>query len=299
MDDRSDTTSDKPTTVGEYEGVPLLGELLDLDAVGADRYRGRTQPRPAQRLFGGVLLAQSIAAAGRTVQADRPVHSMHALFVRGASPAEHIEYSVDRVRDGGSTSARRVIARQGGLEVFSATVSFQRGRGGVRHQKAFPSAPSPDTLLSLHERLARDGVDGPDWWKLPRAIDLRHVDEPPYPPRQRPDDATRHLVWIKARETLPEDPLIHACALAYASDMTLLEPVMLRHGLDRHAPRLRMASLDHAMWFHQEVFSDDWLLYDQDSPVGEDGRVLAQGTVFDPAGRQVATVAQEALLSVG
>ncbi|GAA4884213.1 acyl-CoA thioesterase II [Saccharopolyspora cebuensis] len=278
--------------------VPRLQDLLDLAEPGGDRFLGRTQPLPAQRLFGGLLLAQSIAAAGRTVPEGRPVHSMHGLFVRAAVPTDLVEYSVERIRDGGATSARRVIARQDGAEVFSATVSFQRAREGLRHQAHCPPATSPEDLLPLHERFAASDVPVPEWWRRPRAIELRHVDDPPYPPPVRATEASRHLVWMRAPEKLPDDPLLHACALAYASDMTLLEPVFLLHGVDRHATDVRLASLDHAMWFHDDLRADEWLLYDQDCPVAGGGRVLGRGAVFDRAGRQVATVAQEGLLSL-
>ncbi|TDD41439.1 acyl-CoA thioesterase [Saccharopolyspora elongata] len=278
--------------------VPRLQDLLDLAEPDADRFLGRTQPMPKLRLFGGLLLAQSIAAAGRTVADDRPVHSMHALFVRPADPTDLVEYTVDRIRDGGATSARRVIARQGGVEVFTALVSFQRGRDGVRHQAEFPRATEPEELLPLHERFADSDVPVPDWWRKPRAIELRHVDDPPYPPPVEPSDASRHLVWMRAPEKLPDDPLLHACALAYASDMTLLEPVFLLHGVDRHAKGLQLASLDHAMWFHEDLRADEWLLYDQDCPVAAGGRVLGRGNVFDRSGRHVATVAQEGLLRI-
>ncbi|MGW5646818.1 acyl-CoA thioesterase [Saccharopolyspora sp. NPDC003752] len=295
--------------------VPRLQDLLDLAEPDADRFLGRTQPMPKLRLFGGLLLAQSIAAAGRTVADDRPVHSMHALFVRPADPTDLVEYTVDRIRDGGATSARRVIARQGGVEVFTALVSFQRGRDGVRHQAEFPRATEPEELLPLHERFADSDVPVPDWWRKPRAIELRHVDDPPTrlptatphggasrrstdAPPVEPSDASRHLVWMRAPEKLPDDPLLHACALAYASDMTLLEPVFLLHGVDRHAKGLQLASLDHAMWFHEDLRADEWLLYDQDCPVAAGGRVLGRGNVFDRSGRHVATVAQEGLLRI-
>ncbi|MDA3628910.1 acyl-CoA thioesterase II [Saccharopolyspora sp. WRP15-2] len=278
--------------------VPHLLDLLDLAERGADRFLGSTQPLPEHRTFGGLLLAQSIAAAGRTVPADRPVHSMHALFVRAADPTRPIEYAVDRIRDGGATSSRRVVAGQDGVEVFTALVSFQRGRDGLRHQADFPPATAPEELLPLHERFADSDVPIPDWWRLPRAIELRHVDRTPYPPPVEPGEASRHLVWMRAPEKLPDEPLLHACALAYASDMTLLEPVFLLHGVDRHATGVQLASLDHAMWFHEDLRADEWLLYDQDCPVAAGGRVLGRGNVFDRSGRHVATVAQEGLLRI-
>lgn len=281
------------------DDMPLLRELLDLTDAGGDRFLGRTQPRPKQRLFGGLLLAQSIAAAGRTVDGDRPVHSMHALFVRGTDPEHPVEYGVERIRDGGSTSSRRVIARQEGAEVFSAMVSFQRGREGLRHQAECPAATPPEDLVPLHERFADSEVPVPEWWRLPRAIELRHVDQPPYPPPVRAQEDSRHLVWMRAPEKLPDEPLLHACALAYASDMTLLEPVFLLHGVDRHASGVQLASLDHAMWFHDDLRADEWLLYDQACPVAAGGRVLGRGAVFDRSGRQVASVSQEGLLRVG
>ncbi|GAB3297287.1 acyl-CoA thioesterase [Parasphingorhabdus pacifica] len=280
------------------DDMPSLRELLDLSAAGGDRFLGRTQPRPKRRLFGGLLLAQSIAAAGRTLPDGRPVHSMHALFVRGADPEHPVEYSVERVRDGGSTSARRVIARQQDQEVFSATVSFQLERAGLAHQAEFPPATPPEDLVPLHERFAESDVPIPDWWRLPRAIELRHVDSPPYPAPVRAREDGRHLVWMRAPETLPDEPLLHACALAYASDMTLLEPVFLLHGVDRHASDVALASLDHAMWFHGGFRADEWMLYDQECPVAAGGRVLGRGSVFDRSGRQLATVAQEGLLRI-
>lgn len=283
---------------GDTPTFPPLSELLDLTDQGDDHFVGRTQPRPAHRLFGGLLLAQSLAAAGRTVPADRRVHSMHALFVRPAHPREPTEYTVDRIRDGGATSARRVIARQSGAEVFSATVSFQRDRAGVRHQTPAPVVTPPEDLLPLHRRLAGWAVRVPDWWRKPRPIELRHVDAPPYPPPDTVPDELDHRVWLRSVERLPDDPLLHACALAYASDMTLLEPVFVLHGLDRHAPGVRLASLDHAMWFHREARADEWTLYDQHCPIAEGGRVLGQGTLFDRAGNQIATVAQEGLIRV-
>ncbi|MGW1677407.1 acyl-CoA thioesterase [Saccharopolyspora sp. NPDC002376] len=294
--------------------VPRLLNLLDLAELGTDRFLGSTQPLPEHRTFGGLLLAQSIAAAGRTVLADRPVHSMHALFVRAADPTRPIEYAVDRIRDGGATSSRRVVAGQDGVEVFTALVSFQRDRDGLRHQADFPPATAPEELLPLHERFADSDVPIPDWWRLPRAIELRHVDKTPYPPPVEPSHS-RHLVWMRVPEKLPDDPaarrptttpqggaphrgLFDACALAYASDMTLLEPVFLLHGVDRHATGVQLVSLDHAMWFHEDLRADEWLLYDQDCPVAAGGRVLGRGNVFDRSGRHVATVVQEGLLRI-
>ncbi|MBE9373210.1 thioesterase family protein [Saccharopolyspora sp. HNM0983] len=277
--------------------APRLADLLDLDgppAPGADRFRGATQAIPVQRLFGGLLLGQSLVAAGRTVADGRPVHSLHALFLRPADPQLPVDYAVERIRDGGATSARRVSAFQDGAEVSTALVSFQRTRDGVRHAPAPPPVPPPEDLLPLHERAAAARL--PEWWSLPRPVELRHADDPPYPPPVPAREGDRHRVWLRSAAKLPDEPLVHAAALAYASDMTLLEPVFLRHGLDRHEPDLRLASLDHAMWFHRPLGADEWLLYDQDCPLAEGGRVLARGGVFDRAGEQVATVAQEGLL---
>lgn len=276
---------------------PRLLDLFELAEPDRDRFLGRTQPLPEKRLFGGLLLAQAVAAAGRTVAADRPVHSMHALFVRAADPTDLVEYTVERIRDGGATSSRRVTARQGGAEVFTALVSFQRPRpDGLQHQEPCPPAEPPENLLPLHERLADAEVPIPDWWAKPRPIELRHVDAPPYPAPVEPSGESRHLVWMRAAEGLPDDPLLHACALAYASDMTLLEPVFLLHGVDRHAKGVQLASLDHVIWFHRPLRADEWLLYDQNCPVANSGRVLGRGNVFNRAGEHVATVAQEGLL---
>jgi acyl-CoA thioesterase-2 len=275
-----------------------LVRLLDLEAVEKDIFRGVSPKVSLQRVFGGQVAGQALVAAGRTVPADRTVHSLHAYFLRPGDPAVPIVYLVDRIWDGRSFTTRRVVAIQHGLAIFNLSASFHRVEPGVDHASPLPDVPRPETLPSLAERYAgyEDSL-GP-WARVPRPIDLRYVDDPPWVQRAAGPREPLSRVWMRAHGVLPDEPLLHVCALAYASDMTLLDSVLVVHGLAWGYDGLSGASLDHAMWFHRPFRADEWLLYESASPSASGGRGLATGRFWTAEGRHVATVVQEGLLRV-
>jgi acyl-CoA thioesterase-2 len=274
----------------------------DFGVADTDVFIGRSQPMPHGRVFGGQVLAQSIIAAGRTVNdlddaAARPrrIHSLHGYFLRPGDSNHPIRFTVERLRDGHSFSARRVHAIQYGRPILSMITSFQTDADGLDHQDSVPAAPDPDILPTLAEVFA--GVDNPqaNFWSKDKAVDLRHVEGAIYirPGRQL---ASRQSVWLRTMGRLPDDPLINAAVLAYCSDYSLLEPVLRCHGLAWSDSRLRVASLDHAMWFHRPGRADEWTLYTQSSPSASSGRGLAAGRMFTADGILLATVAQEGMM---
>lgn len=282
--------------------APGDDEVADLGSEQVDVFVGRSQPMPHGRVFGGQVLAQCLVAAGRTVadapgDTPRPVHSMHGYFLRPGDSLQPIRFAVERMRDGRSFSARRVHAIQHGKVIMSVILSFQEAAGGLDHQAQMPAAPSPERLPTIAESLGE--IDHPmyDHWAKRRAIDLRHVEDPIY--LQAGDQAVaQQNVWLRLNGTFPDDPLLHAAALAYASDYTLLESVLRRHRVPWADPRLRAASLDHAMWFHRPVRADEWILYQQESPSASGGRGLSIGKMFSADGTLVATAAQEGMLRI-
>jgi acyl-CoA thioesterase II len=283
--------------------APLDDPEADLGDSEADIFIGRSQPQPHGRAFGGQVLAQSIIAAGRTVAdveaADGPrfIHSLHGYFLRAGDSSHPIRFAVERMRDGRSFSARRVHAIQYGKTILSMITSFQSAAEGLDHQDPMPAAPDPEALPTAAQALA--GIDHPvaDFTATRRAADIRHVEGAIYikPGAQH---AARQSVWMKALRELPDDPLLHAAVLAYCSDYTLLEPILRRHGLSWSDPRLRPASLDHAMWFHRPARADQWVLYTEDSPSASGGRGLGVGRMFAADGTLLATVAQEGMIRV-
>ena len=274
----------------------------DLGESGATVFLGRSQRMPHGRVFGGQVLAQCVMAAGRTVAdvdaagGPRRIHSLHGYFMRPGDDTKPIRFAVERMRDGNSFSTRRVHALQDGLPILSMITSFQEEAAGLDHQDPMPSVPPPDGLPSLQDLFG--GIDHPGAAHLvKRPIEQRHVEGHVFD-RPAPERVARQHVWMKAMGALPDDPLIHAAVLAYASDYSLLEPVLRGHGLAWTDRRLRPASLDHAMWFHRPVRVDDWILYDQESPSASGGRGLAIGKMFAADGTMVATVAQEGMVRI-
>lgn len=270
--------------------------LLDLEQVGENDFRGVSPAEPVQRVFGGQVLGQSLVAASRTVDSQRACHSFHAYFLRPGDPSVPILYTVDRSRDGGSFSARRVVARQKGAAIFTLASSFQRPQTGFEHQSHMPVAPPPESLEDDQQVLLRDPKLAPDlraWVARERAFETRSVlgrglgDRPARP-------AVDHI-WLKARGALPDDPVIHRALLAFVSDMTLLDTALLPHGKSIFS-NLQVASLDHAMWFHRAFRADDWLLYAQDSPSASGARGFNRGALYTRDGILVASVAQEGLI---
>jgi acyl-CoA thioesterase-2 len=274
-----------------------LLELLELEQLEMNLFRGVSPHEDQQRVFGGQVAAQALVAVGRTVEPTRHVNSLHAYFLRPGDPNVPIIYEVDRIRDGRSFTTRRVVAIQHGRAIFNLAASFQIIEPGPDHAAPMPVVPDPDELPTFRERLEphldRFGADMVDWLTRERPIDSRPVEEPKWlapGPREPTQD-----VWIRANGTLPENPLVHACVVAYASDLTLLDTATLPHaiGYDGH---YQMASLDHAMWFHRPFRADDWLLYHQTSPSASGARGLAVGHVFCRDATLAVTVIQEGLI---
>ena len=250
-----------------------------------------------QRVFGGQVIGQALVAANRTVE-GRAAHSLHAYFLRAGDPAVPIIYEVDRIRDGGSFSTRRVVAIQHGHAIFSMAASFHKEEEGLEHQMAMPDVPPPEDLPSeaeLKEKLI-ERVPAPvkAYWQAERPIEIRPVDLSRYFSRDK--HGPSQLVWIKATGMLGDDPALHQCVLAYASDFTLLDTALIAHGRFVFDPNLMLASLDHAVWFHEPFRADEWLLYAQDSPSSGASRAFCRGTLFTRDGRLVASTAQEGLV---
>ncbi len=280
------------------DAVDGLIRLLDLERIEHDIFRGVSPKSRWQRVFGGQVAGQALVAAGRTVDPERRVHSLHSYFVRPGDPAIPIVYEVDRVRDGRSFSTRRVIAIQDGKSIFSLSASFQLVQDGIEHQEPMPDAPDPQRLPMLDERIGDSPEVAAFYRVLPRPIDIRYVDDPPWQQRAHGPRPGLSRVWMKADGTLPDDPLLHVCVLTFASDMTLLDSVLARHGLANGPDQITMASLDHAMWFERPFRADDWLLYASTSPSASGGRGLATGRFFTAAGAQAASVVQEGMIRV-
>jgi acyl-CoA thioesterase-2 len=276
------------------EVLDRLIELLDLEELEVNIFRGRSPQENRQRVFGGQVAGQALVAAGRTVE-DRVVHSLHAYFLRAGDPTIPILYEVDRIRDGKSFTTRRVVAIQRGRAIFHLSASFQRLEDGPEHQDAMPDAPDPETLEPwaewMTERLGGVSDAVKQWFLRDRPIEVRYVR-----PESGGRGTPRQLVWIRARGKLPDSPLLHQCVVAYASDLTLLDTAQIPHGITWADPRYQVASLDHAMWFHRPFRADEWLLYAQESPSAAAARGLCMGRLFTRDGRLAVAVAQEGLM---
>ena len=267
-----------------------IEKILDLEQLEVNIYRGSVfSPEMGnwQRTFGGQVAGQSLVSAVRTVDARYQVHSLHGYFLRPGDANSSTVFIVERLRDGGSFATRRVNAIQHGETIFSMSASFQTDQSGIHHQDAMPSAPSPEDLPGLTEMKAFDDAG----FKQFAEWDVRIV------PREQlertPGKASQQRVWFRHRDPLPDDPVLHICALAYMSDLTLLGSAQVHHEDERK--HLQIASLDHAMWFMRPFRADEWLLYDQSSPSASGGRSLTQGKIFNRYGEMVAAVMQEGL----
>jgi acyl-CoA thioesterase-2 len=268
------------------ESLDDLVELLDLEMIDVDLFRGRQPDTSAQRVFGGQVLGQALAAASRTVDPERQVHSLHGYFLRPGDTAVPIVYRPEPTRDGRTFSSRRVVASQNGKPIFYMSASYQRPERGLDHADPMPDELVPPdeapTLASVFE--AASGRKADDWNKEWAALDVRLA------------GITGRRYWIRAAGKLPDDPALHACVLAYASDLTLLGASLLPHGIIIGDRRIQPASIDHALWFHREFRADEWLLYDQASPSASSARGFATGRLFTEDGRLIASVAQEGLI---
>jgi acyl-CoA thioesterase II len=271
----------------------LVG-ILDLEPIEVNIFRGTSPDEKRQRVFGGQVAGQALVAAGRTVAADRYVHSLHAYFLRPGDPTVPILYEVDRIRDGKSFTTRRVVAIQHGRAIFNLSASFHiREPSMFEHQLPMPPAPEPDSVPTFAQRFAPQAEELGEWYTRPRPLDYRHVGAPSRVPEPR---EPRQQVWFRADGRLPDDPLLHACVVAYASDMSLLDSVILPHAVSWDDTRFQGASLDHAMWFHRPFRADEWLLYDQESPSASGARGIGRGEIYRQDGVLVVSVVQEGLV---
>lgn len=286
----------EPALVGQA-AVDQLLELLDLTRLGPTSFRGMSPQIGLQRVFGGQVAGQALVAAGSTVDPERLVHSLHGYFVRPGDPSVPITYEVENIRDGRSFSVRRSVALQHGKPIFFMSASFQQAREGLDHQAPAPAnVPPPDEVPTLEEQLARHPDPLNRWATIPRPIDLRYVSQHGWrSPGDRPADPYLR-VWMRIDGELPDDPLLHACALTYASDLTLLDSVLAVHGEVWGPGGVAGASLDHALWFHRPFRANEWFLYDCWSPTAAGGRGLATGRMFTEDGRHIASAVQEGLL---
>ena len=284
----------------EQAGQPELDalvRLLDLEQIEADIFRGQSHQTPIQRVFGGQVAGQALVAAGRTVAPERAVHSLHSYFIRPGDTNKPIVYEVDRVRDGRSFSVRRVVAVQDGKTIFTLSASFQLEQDGIEHEQPMPDVPSPEDLPTMEERFR----DRPDIYaqltRRAHPIERRYVDGPSWD--RGPDDRSGvQSLWMRANGVLPDDPLLHVCLLTYASDLTLLDTILVHHGLSHEHTQIAMASLDHAMWFLRPFRMDEWILYSMKSPAARGGRGFATGRFFSRDGHHLGSVAQEGMVRV-
>lgn len=280
------------------QAVDDLVTLLDLENIEVNIFRGVSPEFRRQRVFGGQVAGQALVAAARTVESDFAVHSLHAYFIRPGDGSVPILYEVDRLRDGGSFVTRRVVAIQHGRAIFNLQASFQRPEEDrFDHQQEMPSeVDDPESLPDFKERMEPwKEMLGEDY-ERDRPIDVRNADWLPSDRKRQLPPAQR--VWLRADGRLPDDPVLHACIVTYASDMTLLDTATLPFAMGAMDENLFMASLDHAMWFHRPFRADDWLLYVQDSPSASMGRGLARGLIYTRSGDLAVSVVQEGVLRV-
>ncbi len=281
--------------------VDELVNLLDLEEIEKNHYRGRSPDDSWQRVYGGQVLGQALVAASRTVEdAGRSAHSLHGYFLRPGDPKVPLLYVVDRIRDGKSFTTRRVVAVQHGRPIFSMSISFQIREDGLEHQFPMPAVPPPEDLepevivRRRHAIAAGLSPEDIERFTRERPIEVRPLNpQNEFAPEKR---APAQTAWMRAVDRLPDDERLHQCALAYLSDWSLLDTCTQPHGVSFMQPNFQTASLDHAMWFHQPFRADEWLLYVQDSPAASGGRGFNRGLIFSRDGRLLASVAQEGLI---
>lgn len=295
---------DKSVKTNELSPSALdkLVEALKLEKIEENLFRGPRASIGWQRVYGGQVLGQSISAAAQTVEPERPIHSIHGYFLLAGDPEREIIYDVERIRDGGSFTTRRVKAIQHGRAIFAMSASFHKLEPGFEHQAKMPDVPAAEELPSIAELMlslaSETTAQVPEnmraYWQRANPIDMRIVDATRYWNREPREPV--QTVWFKTNGTLPDDPVLHFAALAYASDFTLLDTALIAHGKILYDRDIQLASLDHSMWFHRPFRADEWLLYVQDSPSGHGARGFCRGSIFDVQGRLVASTAQEGLM---
>lgn len=280
------------------EQLHELIDLLDLEQIEVNLFRGHSPDDSWQRVFGGQVIGQALVAASRTVE-DVVCHSLHAYFLRPGDPSVPIVYEVDRARDGKSFKSRRVTAIQHGKQIFNLAASFQREEDGLAHQVEMPDVPSPEDLQPERERRLELAEKLPeevrDIFTRKRPVEIRHVQPLDLLAPEKTEPVQQ--LWFKASDAgMPKDLGIHQCVLAYMSDMTLLDTCLRPHGVNYLNPKTQIASLDHAMWFHRPFRADDWMLYTQSSPASSGGRGLNFGHVFTRDGTLICSMSQEGLI---
>ena len=280
--------------------VTELIDLLSLERLEVNLFRGQSRDIGTKYVFGGQVLGQALSAAQATLTEARSAHSLHAYFLKAGDIAAPVVYQVDRTRDGGSFSVRRVTAIQHGGPIFFLAASFQKDEDGAEHQLSMPEVPQPEDIEPGHAVPADVMATLPDkiqrWLSKKGPFEFRHVyprDElkpPKRPPYQQ--------FWFRLSERVGDAPELHQALLAYASDFHLLGTATFPHGISYYQPNVQMASLDHAMWFHRPFRADEWLLYSMDSPSAQGSRGLARGQIYDREGHLVASTSQEGLIRV-
>lgn len=276
-----------------------LVDLLALEQLDEDLYRGRSEDPGWGQLYGGHVLAQALAAAQKTVDPQRRVHSLHSYFLLTGDVSRPVIYHVDRIRDGGSFTTRRVVAKQKGRPIFHLSASFQSLEGGFAHQDDMPQVPPPESVPADEELVAAFAARYPSRLRerilAPRAFEMRPIERPldPITPEARPP---KRAVWMRGRGHVGDDPAINAALLTYVSDYFFIGTSLLPHGVSWLTPGMQVASLDHALWFHDDFRADEWLLHVMESPRASRGRGFVQGRIFAADGRLVASSAQEGLI---
>ena len=275
-----------------------LVDLLSLEQIDVDLFRGRQPATDRQRVFGGQVAAQALIAGCSSVDPVYRAHSLHSYFLRPGDPAVPIVYDVERLRDGRSFATRRVVARQHGRPIYFQTGNFQIDEPGFDHQDTMPEVVPPEDAIDMLDLVRRQGGDAAAFAREWAALEVRYVGVSGHGLPEDPDHPARARIWIRVNGQLSDDPLEHLAAFTYASDLTLLGAALVPHGMVISDPRLQPASLDHAVWFHRPFRADGWWLYDQHSPVATGARGLALAQVYAEDGTMVATVAQEGLIRV-
>ncbi|MEM7427875.1 MAG: acyl-CoA thioesterase II [Pseudomonadota bacterium] len=280
------------------DAVDQLLDILDLEELEVNLFRGRSPQTGWQRVFGGQVIGQALVAAMRTVDEERPVHSLHGYFMRPGDPSVPIVYEAERYRDGRSFATRRVVAIQHGKPIFTMAASFHKVEEGLTHQIDMSEVPQPEDLPTEKEIMAQLEDRMPEimrrYFSRNRAIELRRASQRDFLD-PKPSEPEQH-VWIRPTGKIPDDPLVHQAILAYASDFTLLDTALVPHATNFFDQTLQMASLDHAMWFHRSFRADDWLLYSQDSPTSGGSRGFTRGSIYNREGVLVASAVQEGLI---
>jgi acyl-CoA thioesterase-2 len=274
-------------------GIADLLDHLDLEPIEENIFRGHHYEGSRQRVFGGQVAAQAVVAASRTVDLGR-IHSLHSYFLRLGDPTIPILYTVDRIRDGRTFATRRVVAIQHGQAIFNLACSFHVDEEGLDHSDAMPDVPGPHELPELGQLSAELSPGSPLKFLEDSGLDVRFVGGPPWTRKEVPQ--AREAVWMRTRERLGDDPVVHLAIVTFSSDLILLPTILQRHGISAWRSGHFAASIDHCMWFHHPIRADEWLLYDAESPAAHGARGLSLGSIYDERGLLVASIAQEGLV---